>query len=267
MNSALYECETAHQRLSPRRHAFRYKLYYLDLDLAEVETLDRKLRLFSHEGFNLCTFRDKDHLDLGKASLRENLAAWLAPQGVTLAADDRVRLITLPRVLGYIFNPVCFYFISDADGTPRHAVVEVCNTYREVKPWLIGTETSPGYFHLRVPKHFYVSPFTPLTTEFDFRLRVPGDQLEIHIDDVANGETTLVSWLRGARKPLTDFRLAWCAVRFPFLTLQVILKIHWQALRLWLKRLPVFAKTADPDSQADLFRPHSSLKKNTPKQP
>lgn len=263
MNSGVYECEVYHERLTPKRHRFRYRLFFLDLDLEEIPELASQLLLFSHNRFNLFTFRDSDHLDVGASGLRANLAKWLRTQGVELAANARIRLVTLPRIMGYIFNPVCFYFIANAEGEPLHAVVEVSNTFREVKPWLIsGTDDSAAGdtgFRRVVPKHFYVSPFSSLTTQFDFRLRVPGERIEIHIDDVEEGKTTLVSWIRGKRRPLTNARLAWFAVRYPLLTLQVIVKIHLQALRLWLKRLPVFGKAADPDLQRDLLHPHSSL--------
>lgn len=265
MNSGLYECEIYHERLSPKRHRFAYRLFFLDLDLDEVPELTQRLFPFSHNRFNLFTFRDSDHLNLGKPNLRENLEAWLGDQGVTLPRGSRIRLVTLPRIMGYIFNPVCFYFISSPEGSPLHAVVEVCNTFREVKPWLIETPTesasSPGAVSFRrtVPKHFYVSPFTNLTTQFDFRLKVPGDDIEIHIDDIEDGKTTLVSWIRGKRRPLTNLRLLWFTVRYPALTLQVIVKIHWQALRLWLKRLRVFGKSENTELQRDILPPHSSL--------
>lgn len=264
MNSGLYECEIYHERLSPKRHRFSYKLFFLDLDLGELPVLAKRLFLFSHNRFNLYAFRDKDHLDLGKPDIRSNLTAWLADQGVTLSKDARIRLVTLPRIAGYIFNPVCFYFISKPDGPPLHAVVEVCNTFREMKPWLLETPTAEGAFHRTVPKHFYVSPFTNLTTEFNFRLQVPDDKIEIHIDDIENGKTTLVSWIRGERKPLTNRRLLWCTVRYPLLTVQVILKIHWQAFRLWSKRLPVFRKGEDRELQQDIIQTHTSLT-NPPK--
>ena len=259
LTSCLYDCEVVHRRLSPKRHGFRYKLFYLDIDLEELPELSRKLWLLGYNRRNFYSFRDSDHLDVGAAGgLRGNLEAWLGEQGIRLRQDDRVRLVTLPRILGYVFNPVCFYFIF-RDGVAIHVVVEVCNTYREVKPYLIESPQEPGRFNLTTPKHFYVSPFTSLEAEFDFRIQVPSDTLELHIDDKEGGETTLVSWVRGERRPLTNARLLWYALRFPLLPMQIMFKIHWQALRLWIKKIPVFRKADHPELQQGLLRPHSSL--------
>ena len=141
MNSGLYECEVYHCRLAPKRHEFRYRLFYLDLDLDEIPDLTKKLFFLSRNRWNLFTFRDRDHLDLGRPDIRSNLEAWLEEQGVKLERGSRIRLVTLPRILGYFFNPVCFYFISSPDGQPQHAVAEVSNTFREMKPWLIAPST------------------------------------------------------------------------------------------------------------------------------
>ena len=259
LKSSLYECEVVHQRLHPKRHGFRYRLFFLDIDLEELPRLRRKLWLFSHNRFNLFQFRDRDHLDVGRSTLRENLESYFESQGVVLPDDARVRLITLPRIAGYYFNPVCFYFIADSDGRPLHALVEVCNTFKELKPFLIAEPSESDQFRLTAPKEFYVSPFTPLDAKFDFRLRVPDGSIEIHIDDIENDKTVLVSWIRGEQRALTNRRLFVCAVKYPLLTLQVIAKIHWQAFRLWMKKLPFYRKSDRPDLQNGLLRPHASL--------
>ena len=260
LRSSIYECEIVHKRLHPKKNQFRYRLFFLDIELSELDQLRKRLWLFGHNRFNLYQFRDKDHLDLGQPTLRENLEVHLAEKGIDFPEDGRVRLVTLPRIAGYIFNPVCFYFFTDKDGRPLHAMVEVCNTFKELKTYLIeqpveGKES----FRLTTPKEFYVSPFSELDDEFDFRLKIPGENIAIHIDDIEDGRTVLVSWIRGKRRDLTNGRLAWFALKYPLLTLQVIAKIHWQAFKLWLRKLPFHRKAERPELQVDVMRPHSSL--------
>jgi len=259
LTSCLYDCEVVHERLSPKRHGFRYRLFFLDIDLDELPALTKRLKFLSRNARNLYAFRDADHLDLGAGDLKANIAKHLANNGIAMPVDARIRLVTLPRVLGYLFNPVCFYFISDAQGTPMHAIAEVTNTFHEMKPYLIAQPNAQGVFELIVPKHFYVSPFSSLDTSFHFKLSVPGDGLKIHIDDLEGEQRTLLSWIHGKRRDLTDARLLWYLVCFPMMTLGVIARIHWQALRLWLKRLPYHAKAAHPELQRDLLRPHLSI--------
>ena len=263
LRSCLYQCEVVHERLHPKRHGFRYPLVFFDFDLDETPELHRRLRWFSRERFNLFSLCRRDHLDFGGATIRDNIEIFLRQQGIALPEGARIRLIALPRILGYVFNPVSFYFIIHPDGRPLHAVVEVGNTFLEQKPFLLPAPGADGVFRLRAPKHFYVSPFSSLTAEFDFRIRMPDDLMEIHIDDVENGETTLVSWIRGQRRPLTDAALLWHTFRYPLLTLQVIAKIHWQAFLLWRKKIPYFRKSDSPHLQRNVHRPHSSLKKPT----
>jgi DUF1365 family protein len=259
LTSCLYDCEVVHERLSPRRHGFRYRLFFMDIDLDELPELTKRLWFFSRNRFNLYGFRDQDHLDLGQGGTRANISKYLADNGIRLPEGSRVRLVTLPRVLGYIFNPVCFYFFFDKEGVPLHAVAEVTNTFHEMKPYLIQEPDAGGVFDLTTPKHFYVSPFSSLDTSFHFRLSVPGGRIKIHIDDLEDGNKTLMSWIHGERRELNDARLLWYLVRYPALTLLVIARIHWQAFRLWLKKLPFHRKSAHPELQRDLHRPHSPL--------
>ena len=264
LDSCLYECRVMHHRLSPRKHRFEYGIFMIQLDLDELDSCDRTLRLFGHNRRAVFGFRDSDHLAYPASNpqptLKASLVAWLADQGVHLPSDARIRLLTLPRVVGYVFNPVSFYFCSTADGSPIAAVAEVGNTFGELKPFLIPISGSQNRFQRTVPKHFYVSPFSDLRLCFDFDLRTPDERLDIRILDVTEqGETVLVSTLQGRRRPLTDGQLAQLGFKYPLVTLRVITLIHWQALRLWWKRIPWHAKAADPELQRDVLRPHASI--------
>jgi hypothetical protein len=259
VNSCLYECTVMHRRLAPKVHSFQYRIFMFAFDLDELDALPSKVRGFSRNRLNLYQFRDTDHLGATTGTVKENLAAYLATQGIALPSGARTVLLTLPRVLGYIFNPVSFYFCTGADGRPLCAVVQVGNTFGEQKLYLLPQAGEDHTFRLRTPKHFYVSPFLGLETEFDFKLRLPGESLEIHIDDREAGERVLLSALTGRRAPLTSARLAWFTLKYPLVTLRVIFLIHWNALLLWCKRIPWFAKAAQPDLQRGVLRPHASL--------
>jgi len=262
MNSCLYECRVMHHRLAPKEHHFRYRIFMFALDLDEIDEVARRVPFFSRNRPNLYAFRDRDHLTLAgreTATVRENLIEFLAQRGIQFPGNGRITLITLPRVFGYIFNPVSFYFCHDSTGAPVCAVVEVGNTFGELKPYLLRETAGDNSFRLITPKHFYVSPFSALDLTFDFKLRVPGDQLEIHIDDREGDRPVLLSALTGKRAPLTTAQLAWFTVKYPLITLQVIFLIHWHALLLWAKRLPWHRKTENRDLQRDVLRPHASL--------
>jgi len=263
-HSAIYECEVMHHRLTPKKHHFRYRVFYLWLDLDEVEGLSEKLRLFSHNARNVFSFFDGDHLDESAGSIKSRILHWIATQGQDTSSIASVRMLTFPRVFGYIFNPVCFYFCYDADGGVMCSVVQVTNTFHEQKPYLLNQARQGGGFRLITPKHFYVSPFTTLDLCFDFQLRVPADKLEIRIDDREGDKRVLLTMLTGNRKQLTDARLLWFVFKYPLLTLRVIFLIHWHAWLLWLKQTPFHRKAANPDLQRDLLRPHGPNESKNP---
>jgi hypothetical protein len=254
-----------HHRLQPKQHHFEYRIFMLALDLDEIDEAARRVRGFARNRRAIYEFRDRDHLtlpELGESgSVREHVTAWIAKHGIHIPTSARITLVTLPRVLGYIFNPVSFYFCEDAEGSPLCAVVQVGNTFREMKPYLLPhpEQDHPERFRLVTPKHFYVSPFSALDLCFDFKLKVPNDRLEIHIDEKAGDRRILVSALTGHRVPLTTARLAWLTVKYPLITVKVILLIHWHALLLWARRLPWRHKTADVEMQRDVFNPHASI--------
>ena len=269
-----------HHRLAPKEHHFRYGIFLFCLDLDELDTV--RLHLFSHNHPNLYRFNDSDHLPApgtrrreeadpatpdirlltSAATTKTSLLAWIASQGLPLPPQTRVLLLTHCRVFGYIFNPVSFYFCLDAQDRPLCAVAEVGNTFGEQKPFLLRPEDlgPDGRFRRVVPKHFYVSPFAALDLAFDFKLRVPGEQLDLHIDDREGDRPVLLTALTGHRVPLTDANLARLTLKYPLVTLRVITLIHWHALKLWWKKVPWHRKAANPHLQQGVFNPHESLR-------
>ena len=253
MNSSLYECTIMHHRLEPLKNRFVYKMFMFHLDLDEIDALHARLKLFSSNRFNLFSFRDTDHLNVGKKSLKENVIEYLRQNGIELN-KGKIFLVTNLRTFGHIFNPVSFYFCFDEQGKAICAVPEVGNTFGEMKPYLLREEDRTEHgFRKKMEKFFYVSPFINLDTTFDFNLHLPGEKLHIIIDDYSDGKKFFLSAVSGTRKQLNDLRLLWYTVRFPFITLQVIGLIHWQAMKLWLKKLPYLKKSDNPELQKEVI--------------
>lgn len=261
MNSCLYKANVMHHRLSPGEHRFSYKVYMFYLDLAEIDGLSERLKWMSRNKFNLFSFRDRDHLQLPlnepdtSKNIRHHLAEYLQMNGVDIGRG-RIMVLTNLCTLGYHFNPVSFYYCYDEEGLPLCSVVEVCNTFREMKPYFIGRSSliQKG-FREKVRKYFYVSPFIDMDTWFDFALAIPDEQLKIRIDDYdTDGNRFFISTLMGQQKKLTDANLLRYFFSIPLVTLKVIGLIHWQALKLWLKKIPFHKKESHKDLQRDVYR-------------
>lgn len=232
-------------------------MFYLDLD--ELEGLHKRLRLFSHNSANWFSFRDEDHAHFPQrktaGNVRERITEFLGPKGITLHTGSRIKLLTNVRTLGYVFNPISFYFCFDSDGRAVCAIAEVSNTYGEMKLYLLDEGCLENdTFKLRVTKHFYVSPFSDLDTEFDFIFRIPSSGMSMRVDDYKKGKRVLLSALTGKREPLSDINLLRYALRFPLITVRIIALIHWQALLLRLKGLHYSNKTERMDLQKDIVK-------------
>ncbi len=260
MNSCFYECSVMHHRFSPKVHRFQHKIFMFYLDLDELDLVARKILLFSHNRKNIYSFRDADHEPAGPVPLKERILGFLRENQIDPGPFCRVMLLTLPRVFGYIFNPISLYYCFDQAGRAVCAVAEVGNTFREMKLYLLRNEESgtSNTFHKIVPKHFYVSPFSSLTLNFDFKFKVPGESLKINIDDRDGDKTVLITTLAGKRTAMTNPALLGFTIKYPLLTLKVIFLIHFHALQLWLKGVPFYRKADNSAFQRQVLRPHST---------
>lgn len=265
MNSCLYECTVMHHRFTPKTHHFQHRLFMFYFDLDELDLLRKRIALFSYNRQNLYNFCDADHEPSGNNPLKERLAAFLQKSGIDSGPFGRVMLLTLPRIFGYVFNPISIYFCFDGEGKPVAAVAEVGNTFQEKKLYLLrAADLSPNdIFKKMVAKHFYVSPFSALNLSFDFRLKIPGETLDIKIDDREGEEKILISALIGKRAALNNGNLLWFTIKYPLVTLKVIFLIYWHALRLWLKGAPFHRKAANTHFQQEVLRPHPTLSSRT----
>jgi len=264
MNSCLYKARVMHNRLAPKVHRFHYDVFMFYLDLDEIDTLHKRIKFMSRNRFNLFNFRDRDHLQLPREkpdtskNIKQHITDYLLANGVDIG-KGRIMVLTNLCTLGYQFNPVSFYFCYDEQDRPVCSIVEVCNTFLEMKPYFLGNDVLQGdCFKLNTEKYFYVSPFIDIDTNFDFDLRIPGDRLQLKIDDYDKaGDRFFISTLSGERKPLTDSTLLLYFFSFPLITLKVITLIHWQALKLWLKKIPFHKKEDDLELQKEVYRPYN----------
>lgn len=226
MRSAVYTGTLMHARRTPARNVFRYPLSTWLFDLDELPELERRLALFSVNRPNAVTLHDRDHFD-GTAPLKQAVLDLVGDPSV-----ERVLLLTQPRVLGYVFNPVSFYWCYGADGSLVCMVAELSNTFGERLPEVLrGPDLR--YEHR---KRLHVSPFFGLDQSYEYAFSQPGDEVwaRIHVRD-DDGAQPLTAVLHGRRRELTNGSLARLLARYPLQPLQVTALIHWQALRLLAK--------------------------------
>ena len=235
--------QVRHRRLRPREHGFAYRSYFLWLPMRSLRR--QATPALNRNGWGWLSFHDADHGD-GSADALAWLESLLAAEGIA-DADGEVWLQTYPRVLGHVFKPVSFWFCERADGSLAAAVVEVNNTFGERHCYLLRGPTLAWGREQIAAKVFYVSPFCRVEGRYRFRfMRAAGRVVTCVDHDDATGPLLLTS-LSGQLQPL-DRRSARAAFfSMPALTLMVVARIHWQALKLALKRLPFVSKPTVPD--------------------
>ena len=276
--SALYSGYVMHQRLRPVRHRLRYRVFSLLLDVDELPALAQRLRLFSLNRFNLFSLHERDYgIGNGDANgngegngegnsvgnsegngeangnpgLRHSVDQQLRSAG--LATGGAIRLLTMPRILGYAFNPLSVYFCHAADGSLSAILYEVSNTFGQRHSYLIEVDAAaaqPGaLIEQQCAKRLHVSPFLGLDMRYLFRIDPPDTQrasLSIGVAAHDSSGVVLNARFDAQRRVLSDAALAKAFFSHPLLTLKVVLAIHWEALRLFAKGLSLLPTPAPP---------------------
>ena len=248
--------QVRHARLRPAANRFQYGVYNLLLPLRTLGNDPLPTRLCSRNRFNLLAFHDKDHGD-GTTPLLTWIDNLLKSEGIH-DANGEIWLHAFPRVLGYVFNPVSFWFCHRKDGALRAILCEVSNTFGEKHCYLLDTGGSmPWGIPLTAAKIFHVSPFCAVEGKYRFRFMRTTQVIDerkiermiarIDYDD-AEGPLLLTS-ISGNLEPASDTGLAYAFLRFPLMTLGVIVRIHWQAAKLFIKGAPFFRKPTPPSNQ------------------
>ena len=235
-----------HGRLRPARHAFAYPVFFLRVPLSGMARAGRGI--FSVNRWNLLSLHARDHGPRDGSPLEAWVRGELARAGVR-NADGEILLQAFPRVLGFVFNPIAIYYCHDRGGALRAVLCEVSNTFGERHNYLLahadGRPIAPGDW-MRAEKVFHVSPFCEVEGHYRFRFAGDAGRQSARIDYHDREGLLLVTWIDGKAEPIGARSLARAFVGYPFLTAGVVARIHWQALRLWLKRVPFFSKPEPP---------------------
>ena len=240
--SALYAGVVTHARLRPRAHRLGYRVFSALFDLDELPELDGRLQLFGYNRRALYSFHDRDHGD-GTGPLRPWVETKLQAAGIE-PDGGAIRLLCYPRILGFVFNPLTVFFCHDQAGALVAILYEVANTHGERHTYVIPTAGRSGnVIRQECSKDFFVSPFVTMDCRYRFRIGPPGEKVLVSIaEDDADG-LLLTATFAGRRVPISDGRLLRMLVTYPLMTLKVVGGIHWEALKLWWKGIPVFAHT------------------------
>ena len=255
MESALYLGSVRHRRFEPTDNRFAYRVFMTYLDLAEVPQLFDRYLFWSARRAAPAWFRRTDfHGDAARPL--DDAVRDLVASRTGARPTGPIRLLTHLRYFGYSFNPVSFYYCFDSSGARVESIVaEITNTpWKERHAYVLPVASSVGSgaaWRFRFEKQFHVSPFMPMDMRYDWRFSAPSDGLHVHMENWRDGHAVFDATLNLRREEISSASLARALIHFPLLTTQVTALIHWQALKLWMKRTPFYTHPKRPAPPAD----------------
>jgi DUF1365 family protein len=242
--AALYVGETAHARVTPTPHRFRYRFFQLLVDVDRLDTAFTGLATIRQGRFGLFSFTARDHGLRDGSPLRAWVLARLAETGIEAEAR-RIQLLCFPRVLGFVFNPLSIFFVHGADERLEAVIYEVNNTFGQTHAY-VAPATGAAVERQQADKAFFVSPFYGVDGGYRFHITAPGEAFELAIVKQREGKADFTATVSARRRALTDRALLGLFFSMPLMTLGVVAGIHWQALRLWAKGVRLQARPPGP---------------------
>ncbi len=239
--SCIYSGQVIHKRFKPKEHFFKYKVFSLFIDLAEINDISKNIPFFSYNKFNLISFFDKDHGDRDGSNLKDWVIKQLEKQNINVE-NIKIKILCYPRILGYVFNPLSIFFVYDNNNTIIAILYEVKNTFGEQHTYIFKIKNKKGIIENNCKKKFFVSPFMDLESKYYFKILYPNNKLSVVIDQRDNHGKLLFASQDGIRSDLSSKNLIFSYLKHPLMTFKIISAIHFEALRLWSKGIKLVKK-------------------------
>ena len=248
MNSKIFRGNTQHMRLQPRQHSFSYPMFWLSIDVNELDQIDREIRFFRHNKKSLTAIHDIDYGRFDDKPIRTEVE-MLLDEAEIVTTPTAITLLTIPRILNYVFNPVSFFLCFGNDDRIVALIAEVRNTFGEKHHYVltpISQNHTGSDIRFEFDKQFYVSPFFDVNGNYSLTLRHDIDSLHIAIHLHKNNELVFTANMNGTGRPLTSRSLIATLFRMPLFAATIMFKIHWQALLLRMRKHLTLYKKPQP---------------------
>ncbi len=239
-NSKIYTGKVIHKRFKPKEHYFKYNVFSLLIDLNELEVINKYIKFFSYNKFNIISFYDKDHGDRDGSSIKLWVKKNLRNIGI-ITEDISIKLLCYPRIFGYVFNPLSTYFIYNKHSELISIFYEVKNTFGEQHTYIFKAQDEKTVQN-KCKKKFYVSPFIEMDCEYHFKTLNPREQLSVVINQNDKDGKLLFASQDGISKDFNNKNLIVSYLSHPLMTFKIIGAIHYEAFKLWVKRIKLIAK-------------------------